>query len=177
MSSNSKLITIHDLSAARKEITRIINLKHILDVSFKLNLKDHHGSAYSNLALLHWINHWWSWSLSTSESFQCIPWALQRHLWEYLSTCFLWYCPPVNQVPQKVHSAPDIVVNTPLDCPQIIPKAFYSVLAIVLRIHHHPHCQLSVLNTSVVTATSLEAQLETRFTKLLDLPLWDSPTQ
>jgi len=39
MSSNSKLITIHDLSAARKEITRIINLKHILDVSFKLNLK------------------------------------------------------------------------------------------------------------------------------------------
>ena len=39
MGSNSKLITIHDLSAARKEITRIINLKHILDVSFKLNLK------------------------------------------------------------------------------------------------------------------------------------------
>jgi len=39
MGSNSKLINIHDLNAARKEITMIINLKHILDVSFKLNLK------------------------------------------------------------------------------------------------------------------------------------------
>jgi len=39
MGRSSKLIIIHDLSAARKEITIFISLKHILDVSFKLNLK------------------------------------------------------------------------------------------------------------------------------------------
>ena len=39
MGRSSKLITIHDLSASRKEIKMFINLKHILDVSFKLNLK------------------------------------------------------------------------------------------------------------------------------------------
>ena len=39
MGRNSKLINIHDLSASRKEIKMIINLKHIFDVSFKLNLK------------------------------------------------------------------------------------------------------------------------------------------
>ena len=122
------------------------------------------------IALHYCIIPWELWSQCTSEPSMGIPWALQRHLWEYLSPCFLWDFPPVNQVPQKAHSAPDIVVNTPLDCPSIIHKALYSFLAIGLRIHHHPHCQLSVLNPSVVTATSLEAQLETRFPKLLDLP-------
>ena len=39
MGKSSKLITIHDLSASRKEIKMFINLKHILDVSFNLNLK------------------------------------------------------------------------------------------------------------------------------------------
>ena len=109
-------------------------------------------------------------SQCTSESSMSIPWVLQRHLWEYLSPWFLWYFPPVNQVTQKAHSAPYIVVNTPLDCKSITPTALYSVIAIGLWIHHHPHCQLSVLNPSVVTAASLEAQLENRFPKLLELP-------
>ena len=64
-------------------------------------------------------------------------------LWEYLRTCFLRHFPPALQVPQKAHSAQILLYTLPWIVSISIPTALYSVLATELRVHHHPHCQLS----------------------------------